>query len=187
MISEVIKFLTIDLWRIRSGDVPRSRWFLVRLLRICVLSIRGLIEDKGPLRASALTFWSLLSVVPVAAMLFGIAKGFGFERTLEGQLMEKLEGQEEVVTWIIKFAQTTLENTRGGLIAGVGILFLFGTIIKVLSNIEQSFNDIWGIKKGRPFTRKITDYLSLMLIGPVLFIMSSTLTVLITSQIKNWV
>ena len=104
---------------------------------------------------------------------------------LESQLMEKLEGQEEVVAWIIKFAQTTLENTRGGLIAGVGILFLFGTIIKVLSNIEQSFNDIWGIKKGRPFTRKITDYLSLMLIGPVLFIMSSTLTVLITSQIKS--
>ncbi|MGD9033886.1 MAG: YihY/virulence factor BrkB family protein, partial [Desulfobacteraceae bacterium] len=163
MVSEVIKFLTIDLWRIRSGDVPRSRWFLVRLLRICVLSIRGLIEDKGPLRASALTFWSLLSVVPVAAMLFGIAKGFGFERTLKNQLIQKLEGQEEVITWIIKFAESALETTRGGVIAGVGILFLFWTIIKVLSNIEQSFNDIWGIKKARPFTRKITDYLSLML------------------------
>ncbi|UCF56711.1 MAG: YihY family inner membrane protein [Deltaproteobacteria bacterium] len=187
MISEVIKFLTTDIWRIRSRDLPRSRWFLIRLLRILILSIRGLIEDRGPLRASALTFWSSLSVVPVVAMLFGIAKGFGFERNLERQLLEKLEGQEEVVSWIIKFAHTTLETARGGVIAGLGILFLFWTIIKVLGNIEHSFNDIWGVKKGRPIARKITDYLSLMLIGPVLFMMSSTATLLITSQVKVFV
>ena len=187
MISELIKFVTIDIWRIRSRDLPRSRWFLIRLLRIIILSIRGLIEDKGPLRASALTFWSSLSVVPVAAMLFGIAKGFGFESALKRQLIEKLEGQEEVVTWIIKFANTMLETVKGGVMAGVGILILFWTIIKVLSNIEDSFNDIWGVKKSRPIVRKISDYLSLMLIGPVLFIVASTITVLITSQVKIFV
>ena len=187
MISEAIKFATTDIWRIRSRDLPRPRWFLIRLLRILILSVRGLLEDRGTLRASALTFWSSLSVVPVVAMLFGIAKGFGFERNLERQLLERLEGQEEVVSWIIKFAHAALETTRGGVIAGVGILFLFWTIIKVLGNIENSFNDIWGVKKGRPIIRKITDYLSLMLIGPVLFVVSSTATVLITSQVKTFV
>ena len=184
MISDLIKFVTIDIWRFRARDLPKRKSFLIKLLRIFVLSIRGLIEDRGSLRASALTFWSALSVVPVVAMLFGIAKGFGFERTLERQLIEKLEGQEEVVSWIIKFAHSALETTRGGLIAGLGILILFWAIIKVLGNIEDSFNDIWGVKKGRPFLRKITDYLSLMMIGPVLLIMSSAATVLITSQIK---
>lgn len=131
-----------------------------------------------------MTFYSLLSVVPVAAMAFGIAKGFGFERALEKQLLEKLQGQEEVVTRIINFAHSLLETTKGGIIAGAGVAILFWTVIKVLGNIESSFNLIWGIKKPRSLARKFSDYLSIMLICPILFIMSSSITVVITSQVK---
>ena len=120
-------------------------------------------------------------------MLFGIAKGFGFEKILEKQLLEKLDSQGEVVVRIIDYARTLLENTKGGMIAGIGIALLFWAIIKVLGNIEKSFNDIWGIKKGRPFRRKITDYLSIMLVGPVLFIMSSGITVLMASQVEIFI
>lgn len=187
MVSKIIQFVTTDIWRIRSRNLPRSRSLLVKSLRIVILALRGLVEDKGHLRASALTFYSLLSVVPVLAMLFGLAKGFGFEKALEGQLLKKLEGQEEVFTWIINFAHSMLEQTKGGLMAGIGLILLFWAIIKVLGNIERAFDDIWGIKKTRPLGRKITDYLSIMLIGPVLFVMSSTITVLITSEIKVFV
>ena len=187
MISDIIKYITTDIWRIRSRELPRSRFFLITILRIIILSVRGIIEDKGTLRASALTFWSALSVVPVVAMVFGIAKGFGFEKTLERQVLEKLQGQEEVADFILKAAQSALETTSGGLIAGLGVLLLFWTIIKVLGNIENAFNSIWGVKKGRPMTRKITDYLSLILIGPFLFIVSNASTVLITSQIETFV
>ncbi|MBK5101979.1 MAG: YihY family inner membrane protein [Desulfobacteraceae bacterium] len=187
MVSKIIQFITTDIWRIRSRNLPRSRSLLVKSLRIVILALRGLVEDKGYLRASALTFYSLLSVVPVLAMLFGLAKGFGFEKALEGQLLKKLEGQEEVFTWIINFAHSMLEQTKGGFMAGIGLILLLWAIIKVLGNIERAFDDIWGIKKTRPFGRKITDYLSIMLIGPVLFVMSSTITVLITTEIKVFV
>lgn len=183
-ISRIIRFMKTEIWRFRERDLSRSRWFLIRHMRIIILSLRGLIEDKCQLRATSLTFYSLLSVVPVAAMIFGIAKGFGFEETLRRQLLEKLEVQEEVVTQIIGFAHTLLENTKGGLIAGIGVIILFFTIIKLLSNIENSFNDIWGIKKARSLGRKISDYLSLMLICPLLFVMSSTVTVVIASQVE---
>jgi membrane protein len=126
-------------------------------------------------------------VVPVFAMLFGIAKGFGIEATLEREVLKRLEGQEEMANFIIKWAHSFLETTRGGVIAGLGILFLFWTIIKVLGNIENAFNGIWGVKKGRSFTKKITDYFSLILIGPVLFIVPSATTVLITSQVESLV
>jgi membrane protein len=187
MISDIIKYVTIDIWRIRSRELPRPRFFLITILRILILSVRGIVEDMGSLRASALTFWSALSVVPVVAMVFGIAKGFGFEKTLERQLLEKLQGQEEVADFILKAAQSALDTTSGGLIAGLGVLILFWTIIRVLGNIENAFNSIWGVKKGRPMTRKITDYLSLILIGPFLFIVSNASTVLITSQIETFV
>jgi membrane protein len=187
MIANVRQFATTDVWRIRSRDLSRSRSFLITVIRIAILSARGLAEHKCNLRASALTFYTSLSVVPIFAMLFGIAKGFGFEKHLRNQLVEKLEGQGEVVNKIIDFAYALLENTKGGMIAGIGVVVLFWAIIKVLGNIEKSFNDIWGIKKGRPFWKKITEYLSLMLIGPVLFVMSSGITVLMASQAKIFI
>jgi membrane protein len=180
-----IEFLSRDVWRIRGRDLPRRQSLLLRSIRVLILSVRGIMEDKAPLRASALTFYSLLSVVPVAAMIFGIAKGFGFERTLERMLMKSLEGQEQIVERVLSFSHALLESVKGGFVAGVGLLILFYAIIKILSNIENAFNDIWGIKKSRGLGRKITDYLSIMLIGPVLFILSSSMTVLISSGISK--
>jgi len=118
-------------------------------------------------------------------MVFGIAKGFGFEKALERLLLKGLEGQEEIVRRIVEFAHALLEDVKGGFIAGLGLLILFYTIIKILSHIENALNDIWGIKKARSLGRKITDYLSVMLIGPVLFFMSSTMTVFISSSVQQ--
>lgn len=182
-IAQSIQFLKADIWRIRTSKLSTQKSFWIRQLRIILLAIRGFGEDKCQLRASALTFYSLLSVVPVVAMAFGIAKGFGFERLLERQLVENLQGQQEVLERIIGFANTLLENARGGLIAGVGVAVLFWTVIKLLGNIEKSFNDIWGIKTPRTMGRKFSDYLSVMLICPFLLIMASSVTVLITNYV----
>jgi len=181
--SETIQFLKTDIWRIRSSKLTGQKSFWIRQLRIILLAIRGFGEDKCQLRASALTYYSLMSVVPVVAMAFGIAKGFDFEKLLEEKILGGLPGQEEVAQQIIGFARSFLENSRGGLIAGIGIVALFWTVIKVLGNIESSFNDIWGIRAARTAGRKFGDYLSIMLICPILIIMSSSVTVLVTSQI----
>ncbi len=182
-VAKFIDFLTTDIWRIRASKLSGRKSFWIRQLRTILLAIRGFGEDQCQLRASALTFYSLLSVVPVVAMAFGIAKGFNMDKLLEERILESLQGQEEVATRIIEFSHSFLENTQGGLIAGVGIAVLFWTIIKMLGNIESSFNDIWGIKKSRSFGRKFSDYLSIMLICPILLIMSSSITVIIASQV----
>jgi len=182
-IALFIHFLQTDIWRIRASTLSGQKSFWIRQLRIVLLALRGFAEDKCQLRASALTFFSLLSVVPIVAMAFGIAKGFGFEKMLKARLLEQMQGQEEVAVKIIDFSEALLQNTQGGIIAGIGIAILFWTVIKVLGNIENSFNDIWGIKKSRTMGRKFSDYLSIMLICPILLIMSSSVTVLITSQV----
>jgi len=184
VIARTLQFLKRDLWRIRTKNLTRQQSLYIHPLRVIMLAWRGFDEDKCQLRASALTFYSLLSMVPVVAMAFGIAKGFGFENLLQKLLLERLQGQEEVVTQIIGFANKFLENSRGGLIAGIGVAVLFWTVIKVLGNIEASFNDIWGIKKARSLMRKFSDYLSIMLICPILMIVSSSATIFIASQVR---
>ncbi len=183
MVSNIINFLKTDIWRIRLKDLPRKKSFFIKQLRIILLALRGFNEHKNRLRASALTFYSLLSIVPVVAMAFGVAKGFGSDKSLEKQLLEKFPGQEDVLMQVTGFARSLLEETKGGMIAGIGVAVLFWIVIKLLSNIEHSFNDIWGIKESRSATRKITDYISIMLICPILIIMSSGITVFIVTQI----
>jgi len=183
LFHKMIDFLKQDIWRIHRTNLPPKKSFFLTLLRVLILSIRGFDEDKCQLRASALTFYSLISIVPVAAMAFGIAKGFGFEKMLEAQLRNKFSGHEEVLDNVIGFAHSLLESTRGGLLAGVGLVVLFWAVIKVLGQIEDSLNDIWGIKERRSLGRKFSDYLSLMLICPVLIILSSSVTVFITTQV----
>jgi membrane protein len=183
-IRSAVHFLGTGIWRIRIREQPTGRGFLIKYVRMFLLAIRGFDEDKCQLRASALTYYTLLSIVPIAAMAFGVAKGFGFEERLEKAIYDQVSSEEQlqVVGQIIDFARNMLDNTSGGLIAGIGVAVLFWSVIKVLGNIEKSFNGIWGIKVNRSFGRKLGDYLSVMLIGPILMIASSSLNVFIEAQ-----
>jgi membrane protein len=118
------------------------------------------------------------------AMAFGVAKGFGFQRTLEREVGKVLSAHSEIAGQFMNVANSLLENTKGGLVAGIGFAFLVWTVLKVLSNIEQSFNEIWGVQESRTWVRKVSDYLSLMFLLPVLFIVSSAATVIVAGQIQ---
>jgi membrane protein len=181
--QQVNDFLKHEIWRIRLAALPPKKSFLIKHMRILILSVREFGRDKCQLRASALTFYSLTSVVPVIAMIFGIAKGFGFDKVLEVQLRNKFTGQEEIVDKIVGFSHAMLANTKGGLIAGVGLIVLFWAVIKMLGQIEDSMSDIWKLKEQRSLGRKFSDYLSFMLICPVLIILSGSATVFITTQV----
>ncbi|HOJ52249.1 MAG TPA: YihY/virulence factor BrkB family protein [Syntrophales bacterium] len=177
-------FLLEDIWRIRRTTLPSRKASLLSLVRVLVLSVRGFNEDKCQLRASALTFYSLVSIVPILAMAFGIAQGFGLEKLLEAQLREMLAGYEEILAHVLTFSHSLLKNTKGGLIAGAGLIVLFWAVIKVLGQIEYAFNDIWGVKKPRSFGRKCADYLSVMLICPVIIVLSGGVTVFLSAQLS---
>jgi membrane protein len=127
----------------------------------------------------------MMSVVPVLALAFGISKGFGMQDVLEREILGNLKGQEEVLKYIMGFAGKMLEEVRGGIIAGVGIILLVYTVFNLLQNIEESFNDIWGTPHSRTFSRKLSDYLSVLFIAPILFILSSSITVFIKTQVTD--
>jgi membrane protein len=177
MLLKIKEFLEKGIWKIRLKGKPAGKIFFIKQLRIILIAVRGFTEDKVQLRASALTFYTLLSVVPVLAMIFGIAKGFGFEEHLKTVLQDKLAEHKEILAEIIKFADRTLKNVKGGFIAGTGLVVLIWSVMKVLGNIENAFNNIWQIKKSRGFSRKFSDYLSLVVVAPILVFVSSGFTI----------
>jgi membrane protein len=182
--AQYLQFLRQDLWRIRVKDLPPRRALLIRVLRVLVLTFRGLTEDRFRLRASTLTYYSLMSVVPVLALAFGLAKGFGLQQALTRVIYRWFSGQEEIIEYILNFSHNLLDSTKGSLIAGVGLAVLFWSVFRLLSQMESAFNDIWGIKRSRKLARRITDYLAIILVGPFFFIISSGATVFINSQVN---
>ena len=182
-VAKLADFIRTDIWRMRLDDLPFKKSFFIKLLRIIILTLRGFDQDKCLLRASALTFYTMLSIPSVIAMFFGIAKGFGFEKMLQKELHQNFPGQEEVIEQVITFSNSLLEQTKGGIIAGIGLAVLFWSVLKVLGHIESSLNSIWEIKESRSWGRKISDYLSVMLLAPICILMSGSLTVFITTQI----
>lgn len=178
-------FLTEKLWIVRLDKLNKRQGFIIKQLRVFSLSIKGFNEDKCLIKATALTFYTLFSIVPIVAMLFAIAKGFGFDETLKSQMLKDYNEYSTVLNSVFIYADTMLKNTNGTLIGGVAIVLLLWSVISLLMNIENSFNDIWEIQTGRTWYRKITDYLTIMLIAPIFLILSGSLTLLISTKVSE--
>lgn len=142
-------------------------------------------HDKLLKEASALTYQSFLAIVPLLAVMFGIAKGFGLEQVLDRWLHREFADHQEVLTYLLQFSQTTLKEAQGGVIAGVGVFFLLFTAIRLLSSVEVALNGMWGIHRGKSAFRKVSDYLALLLTCPILLTISSSVTIFITTQLTS--
>jgi membrane protein len=175
-------FFAEGLWQPHPTAAGVLRTYGITLLRMAVFTVRGCRENQIALRASALTLYSLLAIVPVAAMAFGIAQGFGFDQRLQAALMDRFAGQEEVLTYVITFARSLLDNTRGGVVAGIGVAALFWAVVKVMGHTESALNYIWKVD-SRTWERRLGDYLAVMLIGPLLLITASSATVYLQTQV----
>jgi membrane protein len=186
-IIEKAKDVNDAIWHTSRSDISRRKSFLIRQLRILVLAARGFMNDKVQLRASSLTFYSLLSVIPIVAIGFAIAKGFGLDQDLEQIIIREFKTQPEVLSWLLSSSRSALEETKGGYIAGVGIIILFWSVMSLLDQIESSFNHIWQIRIPRSWYRKFTDYLTMMLIAPVLLILSSSITVIVGTKLSDFI
>ncbi|NQU42678.1 YihY family inner membrane protein, partial [bacterium] len=179
------RFVAIDMWRIRRSDLAPRKSFWLKQLRVIVLSVREFNRDKCSMRAASLTYYTVLSIVPVIAMAFGIAKGFLELERLEGVLREWLPVQAEVEDHIIRYAHNLLSEAKGGVVTGIGVFIIFWTVVKVLTQIERSFNDIWGIRQSRSLTTKLSAYLTFAVVCPLFLVAASSLTVVATGAIAS--
>jgi len=183
---EQIKRFNYLIWHTPLSEISKGKTFIFKQLKIIMLAARGFLNDKVQLRASALTFYSLLSIIPVAAIAFAIAKGFSLDENLKELITNKFSAHQEVLNWVLKNAMGAIEETRGGYIAGVGMIVLFWSVMSLLNHIESSFNHIWQVRTSRPWYRKFTDYITIMLIAPVFIILSSSIKVFISTELAEF-
>ncbi len=184
-ISDFWTFVTYDIWRITEDEVTKTTFSLYTIIKTVYLCINRFIKDRLINNASALTYSTLLAIVPILAILFAVARGFGFANLMEHQLRTGFGGTTETSEAILAFVDSYLSQTKGGIFIGVGLVMLLWTVINLVSSIEITFNRIWQVKKARSMYRKITDYFSMLLLMPILIVISGGLSIFMSTMLKE--
>lgn len=184
-LQKVIYFFNEQIWEDYTKNRPVYYRFAINMLRVIILAFKGFKKDECPIRSSALTYFSLLSIVPVIAVAFAISKGFGLEQILEREISKNLASQKEVMTYLLTFSKSMLNSAKGGILAVIAIGVLLYTVLKLFHHIENAVNTIWNIERSRTFLRKFTDYLSIVIIAPILLVASGTANVYISTILMD--
>ena len=178
-IAHVRRYLHGDLWSAEAYQpLPRWKRFFVLLLRIALLVARGFRRERLRLRAAALTYMTLLSLVPALAVVFSVFTAFGGLKDAGARL------QDVVITWlsvnqremVAGYLDRFVGSVHAGAIGGVGVLGLLYTALSLLTNVERAFNDIWGLQEDRGLVRRFQAFWPMMTLGPVIFGVSLTAT-----------
>lgn len=178
-VSHVMDYATTGVW----CDTRRN--WKINVLKTLNLSIRSFLNGDIQSKACAMTFRTLLAVVPALALIFAIGRGFGLQDVLQNELITEFSSQRDMLERVFSWVDYYLDQSSNGLFVGVGIVLLLWTLISLLSATENSFNQIWGVKEGRSLWRKASDYLAIFLILPVLMICASGITVFVSSTVEN--
>lgn len=187
MIAKSLIARASTLWLYCSQGVwrdTRSLW-RVKAVKTLNLSFRSFLNVDLQSASCAMTYRTLLAVVPALALLVAIGRGFGLQGEIRSQLFRIFPSQRHALDTALDFVDTYLNQTTEGLFVGVGIVVLLWTLISLLGSVEESFNRIWRLKAGRPFWRKITDYTAILLILPVLMICAGGMTLLVSTTISS--
>lgn len=144
-----------------------------KLLQILIAFYEDFTTKRVMNAASMLTYSTLLAIVPISAVIFAIARGFGYNKYIETWFRDTLSSQPQAVEIIIGFVNSYLVHTKSGIVFGFGLVFMLYTIIMLTRNVEMTFNDIWNIHEQRSLMRTFTDYLAMFFLLPILIIVVS--------------
>ena len=160
-------------WIAAIANIRGLKW-TARPLKLVIYTLEGLLAHGTMDMGAALTFYTLVSIVPVLALAFAVVKGFGLAESLVQNLYSLLPQMPEVVDYMVSFANNTLARTNGGVMATIGLLTLLWAVVNLFESIEANFNKIWEVKSSRNLVRKYSDYITVVIIAPLLWIVATS-------------
>ena len=178
--KQIVQFFTRSLWRVTERDVSRGRYTGYNLLKITIQTVKCFIKDRIWIRAAALSYTTLFSIIPIMALLFAMAKGFGFANLMERFLRNGAVENGSIDT-VMGLIDSYLAYAKSGVFIGVGVIMLLWAIINLADSIESNMNAIWDVKKPRSYFRKLTDYMALFIAFPLVIILYAGVSIFMTT------
>lgn len=188
MMARIVDFLQKGVWEVRLEDMTKVKSFGMGFIRIFLMAAGNFRKNDCPRNATVLTYYSVLNVVPLLAVVFAVAKGFGLEKLVVRQifrLAKDANWQAEVTGKVIDLSRSLFAQAKGEVIVGVALVVILWTVYSILDKMEDSFNTIWEVGQPRPIIRRLINYMSVLILGPVLLALWSSVNVLIVSEVRG--
>ena len=208
IIERVKRFVAEELWQLDLQAAGSLHRFVLRQVRMGIMVVRGFLDDRCMLRASALTYTTMLAIVPILAVAFSVLKGLGVQNELREQLIDNFTKVVQVseaadgeaapegggdtseadkrlaggAANIVDQFIGSVENVSAARLGTIGAVLLVFSVVSVLGNIEKSLNAIWGVKKPRTLLRRFSDYLSAVIAGPLFLTLASAINASLQSN-----
>lgn len=182
---DFLRFVSQDIWRVNDHEERGIRYRINNVIRTIILASRGFSSNNLIIIASALTYFTLLAIVPLLSLILGIAKGFNVQEVLQEELMRQLPAHNEILSFAFRLVDSVLEASTKGVIMGVGIIFIIWSLWAIMNHIERAFNIIWDIPKGRKIYRKITDLFASIIVLPLMLILSSGVSIYFRTVVRS--
>lgn len=181
-LQQIREFIQYDLWRQPHMEIhaPKKRW-LYRFLQTIILVARGFKDQVLVVRANSLSFALLFAFIPMMALIYAIARGFGFEEIVKSTISSSFLAEANVAPVLLEWIERYLETARDGLFVGIGLIVLIWAVYAFFNMLENSFNSIWNVKQSRSFTRRMTNYVMTLLLVPVLVVVTSGISIFLNS------
>ena len=176
------EFIQYDLWRQSHITIhaPKKR-LLYRILQTIILVGRGFKNQVLVVRANSLSFALLFAFIPMMALIYAIARGFGFEEVVKDTISSSFLAEANLSHVLFEWIERYLETARDGFFLGVGLVVLIWAVYAFFNMLENSFNSIWNVKQSRSFGRRLTNYVMTLLLVPVLVVMTSGISIFLNS------
>ena len=180
-IARIVHFFKVGIWHVKRQDVPAWKYFVYSAAKKLLLAVERATTKRMMNAASALTYSTLLAIVPILAVVFAVARGFGYNKYMESWFRDTLASQPQAADVIVGFVNSYLVHTKSGVFLGVGLVFMLWTVFMLVGNIEQTFNHIWQVKKPRSLFRTVTDYMAMFLFVPIVIVVTSGLSIFVAT------
>ncbi|PKO96595.1 MAG: hypothetical protein CVU11_03130 [Bacteroidetes bacterium HGW-Bacteroidetes-6] len=158
---------------------------LIKYLKVLIITIKGYSNDRIGLQAIALSFFSALAVVPIVALIFAVTNGFGLSDKFEMLLYTYFEGNQDIIAYLVQFANNIIITSQNGLFGGISFLFFLWSVIWLMLNIEEAFNEIWKLQKGRSFKKRAAYYMLMLIVSPLIIFMFLTLSLVYSKALNS--
>ena len=163
------------IWEIELHSLSRLKRLGINFVRVVFLVLKGFQDNECPLHASSLTYISLMAIVPILALALAILRGLGAGEWAEQRIIQSVVAMPDQFQDFVINMFTYVKNTNFATLGGIGLLFLLWTVVQVLGRVEMSFNRVWGVTLHRRMLRKFSDYLSIVMVVPILMVAATTI------------
>jgi membrane protein len=189
-LERALAFAREDIWRLELGTLPSPLAWLTRGARVALITVRGFFRDRCLNQAAALTYSTIFALPSVLAFAFAAAKGFNvysklktgaIEPFLDRTFGERSSGVASELRAAVDQIFTYVETSDLSALGSVALVFVFYSVLKLLGAVEGSLNDIYGVKRARTLLRRVSDYLAIVVVAPIVLAVAMTLTAFLKS------